>query len=606
MALRHHYRDDPDAGMDVFDRWSAGEWWPGGTPINYVPEHVPGQWGSLRETKDGRTVTVATLFYQAIQAGWRPPVTFDTAAAFGVAAAPAETFNVLLERVQASGGDPRQTPGILGEIRAAGCNALQTALLAAELKNALKDAGIKDKAVSAHIDNMLSISTPGFSDAGMPGVYGKNDTDNASVFIDKNYPGGTLIKCDGEFFNYDGKIWRKLPLDSLKHQIAVDMSAARVSSSRVNSCIDLLSKLVPVRDGEINRHRADIIVFDNGTLHLPTNTLQRHDPEHYNTVMLPCAYDQAAEASQWLAFLHQIMDSDTERVALLQEWVGYLMINDYRHHKIMLLIGPKRCGKGTIGRVIQRLVGELNFTGGSLTSLARDSFIDSLRTKTALFIGDAAKRVPNAAINQVIERIKCISGNDAVDFDRKYLSGLSETLPTRITIAANSVPNLFDDSGALASRIMMLPLYQSFYGREDLNLLDKLLAELPGIACWALDGLRRLQQVGRFTVPAVSQWEYAQLQESYSPVLQFVTECCQIRLDVRCTSDELYACYRAWCVNQGENLMQRKTFVTSIRDALRERGVAYTKIDHTRGFHGLAPTATAPSNAVAFVPRVVT
>jgi hypothetical protein len=156
LALRNAFKDDEVTGLDVFDRWSSGEFWAGGTPENYVAEHIPGQWTSFKP--DGET-TVATLFYKAVQGGWTPPATFNTASAFGVQAAGPDVFDALVERVIESGGDTRQTAAIVDEIRAAGCSALQVALLAAELKMALKEAGIKDARVAQHIDGLLAPSS---------------------------------------------------------------------------------------------------------------------------------------------------------------------------------------------------------------------------------------------------------------------------------------------------------------------------------------------------------------------------------------------------------------------------------------------------------------
>lgn len=151
LALRHQFHDDEPTGLDLFHRWSSGEYWPAGAPDNYVPEHIDGQWGSFKP--EGAT-TIASLFYRAIQAGWRPPATFDTAAAFGVDAAP---FERLVTRVREQGGDVLQTAAIVDEIRTAGCNALQVALLAAELKTALRDAGIRDAQVGKLVDSLLAV-----------------------------------------------------------------------------------------------------------------------------------------------------------------------------------------------------------------------------------------------------------------------------------------------------------------------------------------------------------------------------------------------------------------------------------------------------------------
>lgn len=596
MALKHQFQDDDLTGLDIFDRWSAGEFWSGPAPENYVSEHVPHQWGSF---KPEGGVTVATLFYKAIQAGWIPPANFDTAAAFGPGAAPAALFETLVERVQESGGDVKQTGLIVDEIKAAGCNALQVALLAAELKNSLKDAGIKDKAVVRHIDALLA--TQPIEAPEMPGVYGKNDTDNAAIFIDKYYPNQTLVRDDSILYAYNGKVWEELTHEALKHAIAKDMTAARMQISKINATIDLVTKLSPVTTGLINKPIGRRIIFDNGVLNVDTGQLAPHVKEYYSTILLPYNYDPTAPAPNWQAFLHDVFDGDEDRIALLQEWLGYLLINDYRHHKIMMLLGPPRCGKGTIGRVLEHLVGDANFSGGSLLSFARDSFIDSLRIKPVLFIGDSAKKVPANIVNQVIERIKSISGRDAVDFDRKYISGLSDTLPTRITIATNGVPNLFDDSGALASRIMVLPFYKSYLGHEDLELIDRLLPEMPGIAAWAINGLRRLLCNGRFTEPAASREELLQLRESYSPLMQFMSECCIFDPATSCTTAELYNAYRAWCIKNDEIPIQRKAFTAAIRDGTRDKGAYYRT--NPRGFRGIAPIGEAAPTQAAF--RVV-
>ena len=51
----------------------------------------------------------------------------------------------------------------------------------------------------------------------------------------------------------------------------------------------------------------------------------------------------------------------------------------------------------------------------------------------------------------------------------------------KLMFISNEVPNILDQSGALASRFIFLKLTKSFYGREDIELEDKLSRELPGI-----------------------------------------------------------------------------------------------------------------------------
>lgn len=597
LALRHHYQNNEAQGEWVFDQWSAGAFWPAGTPENYVPEHVDHQWGSF---KGEGGVTIATLFYKAIHYGWQPPATFDTSGAFGQGGADVDAFAEIVRRVRSEGCDITQTQSLIDGIRAAGCNQLQVALLSAELKSEIKNAGVKDRKVDAHIDSLLHTNTPSAETPQAEGTYGKSDPGNASTFLEKHYPAGRLVKCDGEYYAYNGKVWEKLEGDMLKHKIAADMVMSGAQSSKVNACIDLVCKLAPVMTGGMNQSLGNLIVFNNGVLDMASGVLYQHSMDFKTTVMMPYDYNPQAACPQWLGFLNDTLEGDGERVALLQEWLGYLMTSDYRHHKVMMLLGPKRSGKGTIGRVIENVVGSANFAGGSLSSFNNDAFIDRLRTKPVLFIGDAEKKVSNHDLPRVIERIKTISGNDSVDFNRKYLSGLSDTLPTRITIATNSVPSLFDDSGALASRIMVLPFYRSYYDNEDLYLIDRLLAELPGIAAWALEGLRRLQANGRFTIPAVSRDEMEYLVENYSPLVRFLGECTNPDDGAVVTARDLYETYRAWALAEGEDPLRRKTFIGSVKDSTRGSGIKYGVFNNQRGFKGMAVTDVAPSTAAAF------
>jgi P4 family phage/plasmid primase-like protien len=560
-ALKGLYGDD---GQAIAEQWSSGAFWPGGTPHNYVadgPGSIADQWPSFK-AEGG--VQPATLFYYAIQEGWRPPSAFDASAVFG-AGAGADVFEELVERIRTKGGDVAQVPAIVEAIKAAGCTPLQTALLAAELKGALQDSGVKDKAVGQSIDQVLT--TRSHDTPAMRGEYGKLDADNAAVFMQRHYPDGTLIRCEGELFAWGGKAWRCVSPEEIKHLVACDMCRVRMQVSKINSTIDLVNKLAPIHDGVINKNRGLHVAFENGVLDIQTGAMRQHKREDYSTLLLPYDYHPQAQCQQWLAFLHGALDGDALRVATLQEWFGYQLVSDYRHHKVMLLVGPKRCGKGTIGRVLQHLVGQDSFAGGSISSFARDSFLALLRTKTTLFIGDAAKNVTRGLTSLVVERIKNISGNDEVEFDRKYLTALSTTLPTRITIAANNIPNLFDDSGALASRIMPIPFYNSHIGNEDLGLLDKLLSELPGIATWAVEGLRRLLAVGKFSESEVSQQEAVLIRETYNPLEQFIRQYCVFDPHHVTPSRELYTAYFEWCSLEQDTPVSPKTFTSAFKDA---------------------------------------
>jgi putative DNA primase/helicase len=106
---------------------------------------------------------------------------------------------------------------------------------------------------------------------------------------------------------------------------------------------------------------------------------------------------------------------------------------------------------------------------------------------------------------RVLETIKSITGEDAVNIDRKNLRPLLNVrLPIRFVITVNELPNLRDASGALSSRLSILPFTESFEGREDRGLEKRLIAECPGILAWSLRGLKMLREEG-LHVPTASR-----------------------------------------------------------------------------------------------------
>ena len=273
-----------------------------------------------------------------------------------------------------------------------------------------------------------------------------------------------------------------------------------------------------------------------------------------------------------------------------------MMAPTYEHHKVMLLLGPTRAGKGTIGRIMSKLVGPGLFTGASLNAFAEDSFLESLAGKTVAFDGDADSSLDKFKEKAIVGNIKRLTGQDEVSYGRKWKSNVSRTLPARLTVSCNSVPRMFDDSGALANRCLMLLFRNSCLGREDLGLFDALQNEIVGIASWALAGLARLRQAGRFTHSQAAEAELADLLEESAPLTPFLRACTTGSPSDVVSTRELYESYLAWGVRESVAAsMGRWLFVRTLKSTLLGRPlVYYGRYDfqggRARGFRGLRVT----------------
>ncbi len=314
----------------------------------------------------------------------------------------------------------------------------------------------------------------------------------------------------------------------------------------------------------------EVLPTRNALVHLPgliagTDAVRPPTPLFFCSYVLDYDFDRAApEPIDWLTFLGarpvtgrsrirlQLWPDDPESIATLQEWFGYLLLPDTRLEKILALIGPRRSGKGTIGRVLRRVIGPENMAGPTLSGLAGPFGLAPLIGKPAAIISDArlSGRSDQAVI---VERLLSISGEDALTIDRKHLPSWTGKLPTRFTLISNELPRLADSSGAMAGRLILLRLTRSFHGKEDERLTDVLTRELPGILLWAIEGWRRLQERGHFVQPESGREMVEEMEDLASPIGAFIKERCRIETGLDVMATRLYAAWKEWCVEKGRD-----------------------------------------------------
>jgi putative DNA primase/helicase len=414
-----------------------------------------------------------------------------------------------------------------------------------------------------------------------------------------------LIYYRGDFYVWTGTHYRQMSDDVLRSDVYRFLDAAKQrkkpedeltpftpNTNKVNEVINALRARAIVDDhlsapvwrpgglGEIMAFANEIIPCRNGLLHWPSRWLMKHTPELLTFNALDFDYEpNAVEPQEWLKFLHSVWPDDPECIATLQEIFGYFVSGDTRRQKAFLIVGPKRGGKGTIGRMLTALLGSDNVAGPTLASLAENFGLAPLIGKRAAIISDA-RLGGRADQHNIAERLLSISGEDRLTIDRKYREPWTGRLPVRFFILSNELPRLADASGALASRFLLLMMQHSFYGREDLGLYDRLSQELPGILNWSLAGLERLTHRGHFVPPISSAEALQELEDLASPIGAFIREHCVVAPDKTAYKEELYSRYQSWCGANNRLPGTAQTFGRDLRAAVpglttwRPRGAA--------------------------------
>ena len=335
------------------------------------------------------------------------------------------------------------------------------------------------------------------------------------------------------------------------------------------------------RHGAAETSAAQMISCQNGLLDLSERKIVDHTPALFNLVSVPFAYDKVIpDPVGWLKFLASVWPDDPDSIALLQEYIGYILSGRTDMQKMLLLIGPTRSGKGTIARMLAELIGRGHVAGPTLASLGTNFGLSPLLGKSLAVISDA--RLGSTPAHTVVERLLSITGEDLLTVDRKFRDPWSGKVPTRFVVLSNELPKFKDSSGAIANRLLILQMTSSFLGREDRTLDRRLRAELPGILAWALDGLDRLNRNGRFTVPESSEDAANLMMDLASPVSAFVRECCARKPKENVTADRLYEAWKLWAEDNGHHGGAKSTFGRDLRAVVPELKLTQPTIGSAR------------------------
>lgn len=312
----------------------------------------------------------------------------------------------------------------------------------------------------------------------------------------------------------------------------------------------------------------------NGTLELDTGELRAADPGELLTVGSEVAYDPEASCPRWLRFLDEVFAGDAELVGFVRRLCGYCLTGDTREHVLAVLHGAGCNGKSTFIATLRRLLGAHAVAAafetfmrqrdrGPRNDLAR---LHRARLVTAAESGEG-RRLDEATVKE-------ITGGDAIAARFLYGEHFEFTPQFKLLLVTNHRPKVDGDDDAIWRRLRLVPFEQSFEGREDRGLVDKLEAELPGILAWAVGGCLEWQRDGLGTAGAVTR-ATAEYRQDEDVLGAFLEERCELGGETATT--ELRDAYERFCAELGEkplaaNMLGRRLGRRGIRRQQRAGG----------------------------------
>ncbi len=339
---------------------------------------------------------------------------------------------------------------------------------------------------------------------------------------------------------------------------------------------------VPVTPDEIDRDPWALNVL-NGTLDLRTGELRPHRREDLLTKLVPVAYDSAAEYPLWDRVLERVLP-EPELRRFLQKAIGYALTGETREQVLFILWGTGSNGKTTFLRTLSDLLADYACQTPGDTLLVRRG--DSPPNDVARLRGmrlvaaieaEGGRRLAEALVKQM-------TGGDRLAARFLYRE-FFEFVPTfKLFLAVNHKPEIRGTDHAIWRRVRLIPFTITIPDEEqDKTLRDKLVAQLPGILNWAVQGCLLWQREG-LAPPEQVKEATASYREELDVFGRFLSECCEVDPDGKETAKALYERYLTWCHQAGEKKpVSQKRFGM----LLEERGFRSVKSDKARFWTGL-------------------
>lgn len=416
----------------------------------------------------------------------------------------------------------------------------------------------------------------------------------------RSTPNGSLRYWRSEWYKYDGYCYRKIEHDEFKAKVgqAVKEEFDRIADEELKAwdgegkppqvrnvgqalvsnvvfataqmCI--LSGSVELNtwiDGPLkgvdNGHR--YVALRNGILDIDgflngePDFLRPHSPDWFSLTCLPFDFDPEATAPRWFNFLRRNQENDRERIAILQEWAGYLLLPNTNFQKFMFLEGEGANGKSVYLAAIEAMLGSDNCSHVQLESFGQRFLLTQTLGKLANIASECSEMDSVAEGN-----LKAFASGDRMTFDRKGIPAIDASPTARLMISANVRPRFADKSSGLWRRMLLIPWRVTIPEADRVIGMDKIdwweaSGELPGIFNWALAGLHRLTKQKRFTKSAVCDAALSDYQFEVNPVKGFLREH-YLPADTTSyvTTKYIYDHYKEWSLEHGYRPVSDRTF----------------------------------------------
>lgn len=331
-------------------------------------------------------------------------------------------------------------------------------------------------------------------------------------------------------------------------------------------------------------NKLELINLENGLLDPYTGFLEKHRMDYISTIRIPYKFNDEAKCDLWLKTLNEILEGDKDKINILQEFFGYCLTRQTKHERALLLLGESRTGKSTILNTLRFMVGDENCCAVGLEDISDPQYTPMLINKLVSIDSDVSAKAFTFE-----KHFKVITSGESINCNQKFIPSFKFDPFCKLVMGANIFPKITDYSSAFYKRLILIPCDRVFeLNEQNINLKEELKKELPGILNWALEGLHRLENRGKFEKKDFMTDAIKELEDSNNPSNLFFEEFITVESGAYIEKGFLFEKYKDWCFQTKNGMLNKSRFATAVYRKYQAHTPKDTQVDGKRIWRNLS------------------
>jgi putative DNA primase/helicase len=381
-----------------------------------------------------------------------------------------------------------------------------------------------------------------------------------------------------EWMSYERGIWTPVHDNIVNRQVVDVLERSRDEEVKVTdsltSGIRRLAEYETFVPKEMWNSDTDVMVFENGTLEIHGRNFREHRPDDYATARLPYEYDPEATCDVFRAVVEGAIPDVADA---LQEFAGYCLTTNTGFETALWLKGPRGSGKSTVIEGFAEMLGPKHGILG-LGEIEMSRFaLGRIPGKTLL----TSTEQPASYLKSTHVVDALISG-ETLTVERKGKDAEEIRPVAKVIWAMNDAPRIANTTSGIFRRVKIIE-FPELQRQRDPAVKEYVKTEAPGILNWALEGLTRLEERGRFEWPRSVTVATEAFQMSNDLPAQFVDEMCETGPLLQTSTRFLYEKYAQWCEDGGH----KAASITRTNEEWKRLGFTYKKTKKDRFWLGV-------------------